>query len=360
MQDRTRRRDPVVRLGLAAAALAGAATLVAGAPSPQQGGFRFRTGVELVNVAATVIDASGRFVSGLQQDDFVLYEDGERQQIAYFSNERVPVSLGIALDTSGSMEGEKIAAARQALDRFLYDLLDRTDEIFVYRFDNEPELIADWTTDRRPISDAIARARPTGGTALYDAVAEAVPMAQSGKHRKKALVVISDGNDTSSNTEVEALQQLIRETEVLVYAVGIDSQAEPTIGPGGVPRFPRPRPPQPVPIPSPFPIPGGRRPPQWPQPVPPSSGATRSRGDEGVNAAALREITDDSGGRTEIVRTGRDLDPATASIADELSKQYFLGYETTRPKDGRWHSIRVEVRGGQYLVRARRGYVASR
>ena len=108
------------------------------------------------------------------------------------------------------------------------------------------------------------------------------------------------------------------------------------------------------------PIPGGRRPPQWPQPVPPSSGATRSRGDEGVNAAALREITDDSGGRTEIVRTGRDLDPATASIADELSKQYFLGYETTRPNDGRWHSIRVEVRGGQYLVRARRGYVASR
>jgi len=188
-------------------------------------------------------------------------------------------------------------------------------------------------------------------------------MAQSGKHRKKALVVISDGNDTSSHTEVEALQQLIRETEVLVYAVGIDGQAEPTIGSGGTPRFPQPRRPQPVPIPSPFPIPGGRRPPvPQPQPMPPSSGGSRSRsrGDEGVNAAALREITDDSGGRTEIVRTARDLDPATTSIADELSKQYFLGYETTRPKDGRWHSIRVEVRGGRYLVRARRGYVASR
>jgi len=361
MQDRTRRRAPVIRLGLGAAALAGAITLVAGPPPAQQGGFRFRTGVELVNVAVTVIDASGRFVSGLRKEDFVLYDDGERQEIAYFSNERVPVSLGIALDTSGSMEGDKIAAARQALDRFLYDLLDPTDEIFVYRFDNIPELIADWTTDRRPISDALARARPTGGTALYDAVAEAVPMAQSGKHRKKALVVISDGNDTSSHTEVLDLQQLIRETEVLVYAVGIDSQAEPTIGSGGSPRFPQPRRPQPVPIPSPFPIPGGRRPPTpRPQPVPPSNGRSRARGDEGVNAAALREITDDSGGRTEIVRTARDLDPATASIADELSKQYFLGYEATRPKDGRWHNIRVEVRGGQYLVRARRGYAASR
>ena len=360
MQDRTRRRAPMVRAGLAIATLAGAVTLVAGAPAPPQG-FRFRTGVELVNVAATVIDASGRFVSGLRKEDFVVYEDGEPQEIAYFSNERVPVSLGIALDTSGSMEGEKIAAARKALDRFLYDLLDRSDEIFVYRFDNDPELIADWTTDRRPISDALARARPSGGTALYDAVAEAVPMAQSGKHRKKALVVISDGNDTSSRTEVEVLQQMIRQTEVLVYAVGIDGQGEPTIGQGGLPRFPRPRPPQPIPIPSPFPIPGGRRPPapQPPLPSPPSSGGLRSRGDDRVNVAALREITDDSGGRTEIVRTAYDLDPATASIADELSKQYFLGYETTRPKDGRWHSIRVEVRRGQYLVRARRGYVAS-
>jgi len=359
MHDRTRRRRPAAGLGLVAAALA-AITLGAAAPE-QQGGFRFRTGVELINVAATVIDASGRFVPGLRREDFVVYEDGEQQEIAYFSNERVPVSLGIALDTSGSMDGEKIQAARQALDRFLYDLLDPTDEIFAYRFDNVPELIADWTTDRRPISDAFERARPTGGTALYDAVAEAVPMAQSGQHRKKALVVISDGNDTSSHTEVGALQQLIRETEVLVYAVGIDGQAEPTIGPGGPPRFPQPRRPQPIPIPSPFPIPGGRRPPApRPQPVPPSGGHYASRGDEGVNAAALREITDDSGGRTEIVRNARDLDPATASIADELSKQYFLGYETTRPKDGRWHGIRVEVRGGQYLVRARRGYVASR
>jgi hypothetical protein len=78
-----------------------------------------------------------------------------------------------------------------------------------------------------------------------------------------------------------------------------------------------------------------------------------------VNVVALRDMTDDSGGRTEIVRYPRDIDPATASIADELSKQYYLGYSPTTPKDGRWHAIRVELRSGSYRVRARRGYIAN-
>ena len=94
-------------------------------------------------------------------------------------------------------------------------------------------------------------------------------------------------------------------------------------------------------------------------PSPGPRGGTRSRGDDRVNVTALREITDDSGGRTEIIRDSRDLDPATASVADELSKQYFLGYEAPSVKDGRWHSIRVEIRRGGYIVRARRGYLAT-
>ena len=94
----------------------------------------------------------------------------------------------------------------------------------------------------------------------------------------------------------------------------------------------------------------------------PGSGNSRWRGgsDDRVNVAALRDITDDSGGRTEIIRYTRDLDPATAGIADELSKQYYLGYSAAAPRDGRWHSIRVEVRQPSYHVRARRGYVAGR
>jgi hypothetical protein len=88
-------------------------------------------------------------------------------------------------------------------------------------------------------------------------------------------------------------------------------------------------------------------------------GARQATGDDRVNIVALRDMTDDSGGRTEIVRWGRDLGPATASIADELSKQYDLGYTSTRPRDGRWHTIRVELREGAYRVRARRGYLAN-
>ncbi len=186
--------------------------------------FRFKTGVELINVTATVTDANGRFVSGLRKEDFRLLEDGQEQQITHFNSERVPVSLGLVVDTSGSMEGEKWVSARQALNRFLFQLLDRDDEVFLYRFDNQPELIETWTTDRERIATGLARIRPRGATSLYDAVASAVPLAQTGRHRKKAIVVISDGNDTNSRATVREIKTMIRSTEVLAYAIGIDTQ----------------------------------------------------------------------------------------------------------------------------------------
>ena len=319
-------------------------------------GFRFKSGVELINVTATVTDARGRFVPGLKKEDFVLYEDGRQQPITHFSAERVPVSLGIVLDTSGSMDGEKWAAAMSALDRFLFELLDPNDEVFLYTFNADPQLVQDWTTDRQRVSRALSRIHPSGGTALLDAVAEAVPLAQTGQNRKKAVVIISDGNDTSSRTGLSELRQLIRETEVIVYAIGIDGRNEPTFGS----PMPQPR----LPIPLPFPIPGGRRRPllpdqlQWP---PIRGGPPRgARGTgEGVDSTTLREVTDDTGGRTEIIRSGRDLEPATAGIADELSRQYFLGYTAAAPKDGRWHAIRVDTQDTRLHVRARRGYVAT-
>ena len=344
------------RLAIVACAL----VLASGRPSGQQqerDRFRFRTGVELINVTATVTDRNGRFVPGLRKEDFEVYEDNDQQTISHFSSERVPVSLGIVLDTSGSMEGEKFAAARRALDRFLFDLLDRDDEIFLYTFDATPELVENWTTDRQRIVRGLARVDPGGGTALYDAVAEAVPLAQSGTRRKKALVVISDGNDTSSRTSLREVQQLIRETEVLVYAIGIDGRDATTASNQPPPRMP---------IPIPFPFPGRRPPPTSRPPQPPfppqPRGPYRSRGSgsEAVDIAALRDLTDDSGGRTEIVRSAADLHPATASVADELSKQYFLAYPAPGHKDGRFHTIRVEVRRGNgYLVRSRKGYIAS-
>jgi len=315
--------------------------------------FRFKSGVELINVTATVSDATGRFVSNLRQDDFLVYEDDQAMEVTHFSSERVPVSLGLVLDTSGSMAGAKIDAARGALNRFLSDLTDPDDEVFLYRFSNYPVLVQGWTKDHQRISYALERLLPNGGTAMYDAVSEAIPLAQQGHNRKKALVVVSDGNDTASRTGVRELKQLIRESEVLVYAVGIDGEGE---QPTYRRQAPMP-PPRPPPIPFPFP---GR--PRFPQLQMLQGGWQQPRGrmsDDRVNATALREMTDDSGGRTEIVRDPRDLDPATSSIADELSKQYYLGYPSAGKKDGRWHSIRVEVKNRSYHVRARKGYVAS-
>jgi Ca-activated chloride channel family protein len=358
----------------AVTALAIAAGITASAQEPQTSdaqGFRFRSGVDLINVTATVSDSQGRFVSGLRQEDFRVYEDDKERPITHFTSERVPVSLGIVLDTSGSMSGDKMQAARRALQRFLFELLGPEDEVFLYRFDSRPERVQGWTTDRERIASELRRIQPRGATTLYDAIAEAIPLAASGRHRKKALLIISDGNDTSSYTRISDLKKMIQESEVLVYAIGIDAMAN-----GGSPyRRPlfsqtssaqrRPRP-----IPFPFPIPGrpGSPPglpprgpaPRFPPTVPPSSpGGGMYRGDEPVNVSVLREITNDSGGRTEVIWQPGDLDPATAGIADELSKQYFLGYTAAAERDGKWHTIRVRVNDPSYVVRARRGYIAT-
>ena len=327
------------------------ATTVAAVPAQEQEGFRFRSGVELINVTATVTDDDGRFVSGLRKDDFRVFDDTDPVEITHFSNERVPVSLGILLDTSGSMTPDKMSSARGAIARFI-DMLGSDDEMFLARFANVPELVQRWTNDRRQLNRALDTLYAGGGTAMYDGIADALPIAQSGKNRKKAIVVISDGNDTGSATTTRELKEMIRQSEVLVYAIGVDGQLH-TSARGGTPRSP---------MPWPFPIPGrgGRG-----FPVPPpigggGSGGTFGRGGgEALDANALRQITDDTGGRTEVVRDASDLSGATTRIADELSKQYYLGYASTGKKDGRWHAIRVEVRDRRLTVRARRGYVAS-
>ena len=343
-----------VRSLAAAAAVAlivgGSFLVSAQEPSWSPGGFTFRTAVDLVALNATVTDASGHAVTGLRAEDFIVYEDGERQAVSQFEAERVPVSLGLAVDTSGSMTGEKMSAAKAAVSRFVIDLLGPRDEVFLYSFDSHPTLVQGWTDDRRAVVRSLGSVNPGGGTVLYDAVAEAVPLAETGTRRKKALVVISDGNDTNSDITVGELRQLIRESEVMVYAIGIDGSGAGSSS--GAPRT------------VPFPWPGGSNGPiqlPWPrrQPAPTSRRAPGPGGQDRVNADALRMITDDSGGRTEIIYSARDLESATAGIASELSQQYFVGYVSTRPKDGRWHRIDVRVRNGSYVVRARKGYVAS-
>ena len=344
---RMRRSGPRWRNRLVIAAGFVAAALASGSA---QEGFRFTSGIELVNVTATVTDDRGRFIDALRKDDFTLYENGVRQEISHFSAGKVPVSLGIALDTSASMTDEKMSSAKAAIDRLVFDLLDKDDELFFMTFASRSRVVQGWTKDKYAIRNAVDGVTPAGGTAIYDAVAHALPIAGEGQHRKKAILVISDGNDTNSDVSVATVRNMIRESDVLVYALGVDgtSSGDPVLT-----NDPRP-PPWP-----PFGWPGSGRGRRFPPVVVERGGRRMPTAGERVNADALRQMTDDTGGRTEIVRGFRGLDEATARLADELSRQYSLGYSSTEPKDGRWHSIRVEVRDRKLLVRARRGYLAS-
>jgi VWFA-related protein len=329
----------------------------------------FRTGVDLVHVTVTVTDSQGHFVRGLQRDDFRITEDGQAQPIVEFSADRAPVSIGFALDTSTSMAGLKLREAKESLLRVMDEMLQPDDEVFLYTFSDTPMLRQGWTTDRRLLREALDDASANGRTALYDAVRDALGLLETGRFRKKVLLVVSDGNDTASFTPVPTLRDRINRSEALVYAIAIaaddqrlrrppapwpsshSSTAAQIRPPQRPPSFP-PRPGFP-----PGPGGGGGRPP-WappPAPVPPRQGVPG----DAANVQALKELTDVSGGRTEVVRTSADLGPATASVADELSRQYQLIYQATTRRDGRWHQIAVAVRDGSYQVRARKGYLAT-
>ena len=313
--------------------------------------FKFRTGVELINVNATVTDQSGRFVPGLRKDDFRVFDDEQPQAVTHFNAERVPVSLGIVLDTSGSMDGDKIDAARAGA-RSLPLPADRSrDEVFLYRFDNAPELVEGWTRDKRRISDSLGRIQPRGSTALYDAVAEAVRLAQQGHNRKKAVVIISDGNDTSSRTDIFAVKQLIRETRsarlrdrdrlgrlavrqqpvarsAAAAAAAPDSAAVPDPGAGGRRRRRR-RPCR------------SRRRARRPAAAAPGGAAAATTIASTSPRCATSPTTAAAAPRSSAGRATSI--PAVAGIADELSKQVLPGLRRAGAKDGRWHAIRVEV-----------------
>ena len=364
-----------VALGLAWAVTAAAAILHAQQPAATAApdGQRpvFRSGVDLVHVTVTVTDGRGHFVRGLGKDDFKVTEDGQAQSIVQFSSDRAPVSIGFALDTSSSMAGAKIREAKDALFRVMDELLQPDDEMFLYTFSDTPILQQGWTTDRRSLHEALDSVMAHGRTALYDTVSEAVSLLETGKYRKKVLLVVSDGNDTASFTPLAGLRERIDRSDAMVYAIAIDSNERRLFdgmrrGPSPWPSLARQmRPPQrpPIfpprpPIGRPGPDPGGGRPP-WSPPPPPTSSRPGMPPDA-ANVQALRELTDISGGRTELVRTSGDIGPATASVADELSRQYQLMYQATTKRDGRWHAIEVTVRDSSFQVRARKGYMAGK
>jgi VWFA-related protein len=266
----------------------------------------FKSGVEIISITATVTDAEGHLVRDLPQEAFEVFEDGERQTITQFTNERVPVGLAMLLDASDSMYGPRIRDARQAVDRFLFDLLDPSDEFFVFSFNHRPRPLTAWGRDRDVVQRALGTIQPSGGTAVYDAVLAALPVMATRNRQRAAILVVSDGADTASDGTLREVRTALLRSDAFVYAIAID---------------------------------------------PPERKAINTR----VNVQALREVTAESGGHTEVVQSTAELADATARIAEELNSQYVIGYSSSHAADGKFHSIRV--RSGSYRVRARNGFV---
>ena len=324
---------------------------------------QLRVDVRLVNVVATVTDSFGRYVEGLEAADFTLAEDGMPQQISHFAASRdLPVSVGIVLDTSTSME-RKILTATRAVDRFLRDI-HAEDDIFLMTFDNSVRVRQDFTSNRDRLGDALDKVRLSSGTALYDAVIEATEKVRKGKHSKKAILLISDGVDTSSDHDYNVARIAVRESEVLLYALGIAPQGQapmterpPVLGPGGTttPRFPAPSPIPGVGVPTiPIPMPGpGRR--QFPG----SSGQSM----DSVDMNILEAFAEASGGKAWLITpdTRRNrLQDALDEIADELRNQYTLGYYPGHSlTDGKWHRIELTIKHSDYHVRYKKDYLAK-
>jgi len=268
----------------------------------------FKTAVKLTTVTATITDAEGHLVRDLPQDQFEVFEDGQPQDITQFTSDRVPVSLGILLDASDSMYGRRITDARSAIDHFLSDLLDPEDEFSLLVFNHHQQLLTPWTEDRSAALTLLAPVKPWGSTAIYDAIMAAIPLADTRHKQRAALLVVSDGADTASDVGVRDVRTALLRTDLFVYAIGIDS--------------------------------GDRRTINAP-----------------VNATTLGQITDQSGGHVRIVHDSSEVTVALEQIADELNSQYLIGYSSPREPDGKYHSIRVRVKGGTYRIRSRSGYV---
>src|SRR5205807_3494425 len=135
-----------------------------------------KSGIEVISVAATVRDAEGRLIADLPRDAFDIFEDGERQTVTQFTRERVPIGLGVLLDVSDSMYGKRIQDARAAVERFLFELLDPADEFFLMSFNHAPHALTGWTRAADDVRHALAAIRPSGGTAIYDAIGDALPL----------------------------------------------------------------------------------------------------------------------------------------------------------------------------------------
>ena len=270
------------------------------------------TNTDLVSFTITVTDIYGRFVSGLGKNAFSIFDDKAQQDITFFSDEDSPVSVGILFDVSGSMSGDKVRRARDALAHFVQTSHDR-DEYFLIGFNSRAQLLMDRTRDGNAVLDKLTFVQTKNNTALYDACYLGVERVQRGTHPKRALLLISDGQDNNSRYTFNELRRVLKESDVVLYAVGIL---------------------------------GG-------------SDVGSSLGMEGQGV--LDDLAGVSGGKAFYPRSAAEMDDIFEQIALELRHQYSVGY---RPPsfDSKWHRIKVKVappRGlPRMFVRSKEGYFA--
>ena len=272
----------------------------------------FKSEVDMVLVPVTITDPMNRLVTGLDKENFAVFEGKEVQEIRTFSSEDAPVSLGVIFDMSGSMSS-KIERAREAVVEF-FKTANPQDEFFMVTFADKPEEVSDFTSSVEEIQGKLVYTVPKGRTALLDAIYLGISKMRQAKYSKKALLIISDGGDNHSRYTEGEIKSLVKEADVLVYAIGIYDHYFPTE-------------------------------------------------EERLGPALLSEITELTGGRTFTIDNPNDLADVATKIGIELRNQYVLGY---RPKnvtrDGKWRKIKVKLIPPKGLpplrVYAKTGYYA--
>jgi Ca-activated chloride channel family protein len=289
-------------------------------PSPEEGidpalkthTKPMKVDVDLVLVPVTITDPMNRLVTGLDKDNFNLFEGKDQQEIRHFSSEDAPVSLGVIFDMSGSMSS-KIERAREAVIEF-FKTANPQDEFFMITFADKPEEISDFTQSVEDIQGKLVYTVPKGRTALLDAIYLGVSKMRQAKYTKKAMLVISDGGDNHSRYTEGEIKSLVKEADVLMYAVGIYDHYFPTE-------------------------------------------------EERLGPELLTELTELTGGRTFTIDNPNDLADVATKIGIELRNQYVLGYRPKNPThDGKWRKIKVKLVPPKGLpplrVYAKTGYYA--
>ena len=270
----------------------------------------YRSDARLVVLHASVVGKNGKLVTNIPQSAFKILEDGVVQPLKLFRREDVPVSMGIVLDNSGSMNEKRGKVAAAALD--LIKASNPDDEVFIVNFNDDTHFDQPLTNDIKKLQAALAHMEARGGTAMRDALSQSIDyVKRNGKKDKKILLVVTDGNDTSSSVALEQLLRKAHDSEVLIYAIGLLNEEEP--------------------------------------------GYARAA------KRALKALTEASGGMDYYPKTLGDVREITPNLAHELRNQYILGYTSSNPSlDGGFRQVRVSITGfGRPTVRTRNGYYAT-